>query len=108
MEIKIAVKELAQYVCRSGNLTSEYFSSQDYEEGSRLHKLLQKKYNDKSKSEVYIKKEMTYHNKSIVLHGFIDGVLNIDDEIIIEEIKSTQMDFEELEIKEDHLAQLKV
>lgn len=42
MEIKIAVKELAQYVCRSGNLTSEYFSSQDYEEGSRLHKLLQK------------------------------------------------------------------
>ncbi len=108
MEIKIAVKELAQYVCRSGNLTSEYFSSQDYEEGSRLHKLLQKKYNDKSKSEVYIKKEMTYHNKPIVLHGFIDGVLNIDDEIIIEEIKSTQMDFEELEIKEDHLAQLKV
>lgn len=108
MEIRIAIKELAQYVCRSGNLTSEYFSSRDMEEGSKLHKMLQSKYNQKSQSEVYIKKEITYHNQPIILHGFIDGVLNIDDEIIIEEIKSTQMDFDELEIKNEHLAQLKI
>ncbi len=108
MEIKIAIKELAHFICQSGNLTSEYFSSRDLEEGTRLHNLLQSKYNEDSKSEVYIKKEMTYHNKPLLLHGFIDGILNIDGEIIIEEIKSTQADFDELEIKPEYLAQLKI
>lgn len=108
MEIKIAIKELAHFICQSGNLTSEYFSSRDLEEGTKLHKLLQSKYNEESQSEVYIKKEITYHNKNLILHGFIDGVLNIDEEIIIEEIKSTQMDFEDLEIKQEYLAQLKI
>ncbi|MDE6408156.1 MAG: ATP-dependent DNA helicase [Anaeroplasmataceae bacterium] len=108
MEIKIAIKELAHFICQSGNLTSEYFSSRDLEEGTKLHKYLQMKYNEKSQSEVYIKKEITYHNRSLILHGFIDGVLDIDDEIIIEEIKSTKLDFEELEPKEEHLAQLKI
>ncbi|MDE6656576.1 MAG: PD-(D/E)XK nuclease family protein, partial [Anaeroplasmataceae bacterium] len=108
MEIKIAIKELAHFICQSGNLTSEYFSSRDLEEGTKLHKVLQSKYNEKSQSEVYIKKDITYHNRNLILHGFIDGVLDIDDEIIIEEIKSTKIDFDELEPKEEHLAQLKV
>lgn len=108
MEVKIAIKELAHFICQSGNLTSEYFSSRDLEEGTKLHKYLQTKYNDKSQSEVYIKKELTYHNRNFILHGFIDGVLNIDDEIIIEEIKSTKVDFDELEPKGEHLAQLKI
>lgn len=108
MDIRIAIKELAHFVCQSGNLTSEYFSSRDLEEGTRLHKYLQNKYNEQSQSEVYIKKEMMYHDKKIFLHGFIDGVLSIDEEIIIEEIKSTQIDFDELEAKPEHLAQLKI
>ena len=108
MVLKIAIKELAHFICQSGNLTTEYFSNKDLEEGTKLHKYLQSKYNDKSKSEVYIKKEITYQNKDILLHGFIDGVLNIEDEIIIEEIKSTQRDLEEVEPILEHLAQLKI
>ncbi len=108
MKIKIAIKELAHFICQSGDLTSEYFSTRDLEEGTKLHKYLQAKYNEKSQKEVYIKKDLTYHNKTIMLHGFMDGVLDIDHEIIIEEIKSTQMDFEELEIKKEHMAQLKI
>ncbi|MDE6661607.1 MAG: ATP-dependent DNA helicase, partial [Anaeroplasmataceae bacterium] len=108
METRIAIKELAHFICQTGDLTSEYFSSRDLEEGTKLHKYLQTKYNEKSQSEVYIKKDLTYHNRNLTLHGFIDGVLDIDDEIIIEEIKSTKIDFEELEAKEEHLAQLKI
>lgn len=108
MEIKIAIKELAHFICQSGNLTSEYFSSRDLEEGTKLHKLIQSKYNEKSKSEVYIKKDLTYQNQRLFLHGFIDGVLDIDNEIIIEEIKSTKEELEEVEPKPEHLAQLKI
>ncbi|MDE7263490.1 MAG: ATP-dependent DNA helicase [Anaeroplasmataceae bacterium] len=108
MEIKIAIKELAHFICQSGDLTSDTFSSRALEDGTKLHKIIQAKYNEKSKSEVYIKKELTYHNKNLLLHGFIDGVLNIDDEIIIEEIKSTRLELEEIEPKPEHLAQLKI
>lgn len=108
MEFKIAIKELAHFICQSGNLTSDFISSRDLEEGTRLHTYLQSKYNEKSKSEVFIKKNLTYHNKSLLIQGFIDGVLNINDEIIIEEIKSTRTDLDELEIKNEHLAQLKI
>lgn len=106
----IAVKELAYFVCQSGNLTTEFFSNSDLERGKKAHTFLQEKYNSESLSEVYIKKELSYLGQSYLLHGFIDGVLNIDGEIIIEEIKSTTKDLDEINIDyhKEHLAQLKL
>ena len=52
---KIAIKELAYFICASGNLTNEYFSNKDLMAGSRAHDYLQSKYNSESKAEVYIK-----------------------------------------------------
>lgn len=110
MDVKIAIKELAFFVCQSGNLTNEFFSNRDLDTGSKAHRYLQSKYNDKSQKEVYIKKEISYQQQSILLHGFIDGVLNIHDEIILEEIKSTIQDLEVLDDQErkEYLAQLKI
>lgn len=107
---KIAVKELAYFVCQSGSLTNEFFSNSDMQKGQRVHDYLQSKYNDESLSEVYIKKELSYLGDSYLLHGFIDGVLNIDDELIIEEIKSTTKELDEITIDyhQEHLAQLKI
>lgn len=106
----IAVKELAYFVCQSGNLTTEFFSNRDLEAGKKAHEYHQSHYNEKSRKEVYIKNEITYQNETYVLHGFIDGVLNIKDKIIIEEIKSTLLDLEEitLDYHTEHLAQLKI
>ncbi len=110
MELKIAVKELACFVCQSGNLTNEFFSNRDLELGTKVHRFLQSKYNEKSQSEVYIKKEFFYHNRKIILHGFIDGVLNENDNPIIEEIKSTSKELDEIDLNErkEYLAQLKI
>lgn len=106
----IAVKELAYFVCQSGNLTTEFFSNRDLEAGKRAHEYHQSHYNEKSKKEVYIKSEITHQNQTYILHGFIDGVLNIKDKIIIEEIKSTLLDLDEitLDYHTEHLAQLKI
>lgn len=108
--IKIAVKELAYFTCQSGNLTPEFFSNKDETIGKKMHQYLQSKYNSNSKSEYFIKRDFSYHNKDIRLHGFIDGVLNIDDEIIIEEIKSTNKELDELNYddRKEHLAQAKL
>ena len=106
----IAVKELAYFVCQSGNLTTEFFSNHDLEAGRKAHQHHQSKYNDFSKKEFYIKSEIAYKNTPYIIHGFIDGVLNINDKIIIEEIKSTIRDLEEIDINyhQEHLAQLKI
>lgn len=108
--IKIGIKDLANFVCQTGDLTTEFFSNKDLEIATKVHKLIQSKYNDESQAEVYIKKEMTFQNKTILLHGFIDGVLNIENELIIEEIKSTTLEIEEFnpENKKEYIAQLKI
>lgn len=109
-EIKIGIKELAIFACQSGNLTNEFFSNRDLENGTALHRFIQCKYNEKSAKEVYIKKQISYYQDEIILHGFIDGVLNIDDEIIIEEIKSTIKELDEIDPTErmEYIAQLKI
>ena len=106
----IAVKELAYFVCQSGDLTTEFFSNHDLEAGKKAHEHHYAKYNEASKKEVYIKSEITYLNQIYTLHGFIDGVLNIDGKIIIEEIKSTLLELDEisLDYHKEHLAQLKI
>lgn len=108
--IKIAIKELAYFTCQSGNLTPEFFSNKDESIGKKAHQYLQSKYNKNSKAEYFIKKDFEYNNKNIRLHGFIDGVLNIDDEFIIEEIKSTNKELDEINYEErkEHLAQAKL
>ena len=73
----IAIKELAYFTCQSGNLTTEFFSNHDMLKGQKAHDYLQEKYNNKSLSEVYIKKEINHLGKNYLLHGYIDGVLNI-------------------------------
>lgn len=110
MAKSIAIKELAYFVHQSGSLTNEFFSNYDMLKGQKAHDYLQGLYNSKSKSEVYIKSPITYLGEEYLLHGFMDGVLNINDEIIIEEIKSTTEDLDLIttDYHHEHLAQLKI
>ena len=107
---KIAVRELAYFICQSGSLTKEFFSNSDILRGQKAHDYLQNKYNLESKKEFYIKQDINYLSNNYQLHGFIDGLLYIDGEIIIEEIKSTTKELDEIDIDyhKEHLAQLKI
>ncbi len=108
--MNIAVKELAYFVCGSGDLTLEFFSNRDINDGVKAHQYLQSQYNSKSNSEVYIKSNVTINGEEYTLHGYIDGVLNIRNKIIIEEIKSTTSDLDliDLDYHKEHLAQAKI
>ena len=98
----IAVRELAYFMCRNGNLTIETFSNREEHDGNLAHRFLQAKYETPSKAEVYIKSEVNVLGKDYLLHGYIDGLLVEDDEIIIEEIKSTNADLDLINL-DDHL-----
>ena len=75
MSTTISVKELAYFVCQSGDLTNEFLSNKDNEIGKKIHQKHQSSYNKESAKEVYVKSDITFNNKHYTLHGFIDGVL---------------------------------
>ncbi len=110
MSNKIAVKDVAIFVYNSGDLTNEFFSNKDLEEGSKAHSYLQAKYNEESNKEVYIKLDVNFNKEDYTVHGFIDGVLNEFGKTIIEEIKSTKLELEQvtLDYHLEYLAQLKL
>ena len=107
---KIGVRDLAYFIHQSGDLTTEFFSNHDMLVGSRAHDFLQSQYSSLDKAEYYIKREISYLGKTYILDGYIDGVLNEDETIIIEEIKSTTKELDEITIEyhKEHLAQAKI
>lgn len=110
MDIKIGIKDLAIFACQSGDLTNEFFSNRDLENGTKAHRYLQSKYQEGSQKEVYIKTAITYYQQKLILHGFIDGVISDRGNIIIEEIKSTLKDLDEVSLldRPEYFAQAKI
>ena len=41
MAVKIAIKELANFVCQSGDLSLEFTSNYDLQQGKKAHQYLQ-------------------------------------------------------------------
>ncbi len=98
---KISVRNLVEFVHRSGNIDSGYAYSKNsvqetMAEGIRLHNKIQKQRikefaekNFEYKKEVSVKAEFDYKNISFEIKGRIDGLVKNEDTLIIEEIKST-------------------
>ena len=110
MKIEVGVREIAYFLYASGDLSQDFFSNTSAIEGTKCHQFLQRKYNEQSQKEFFIKNNVKINDDEIELTGRIDGVLNENSEIIIEEIKSTRLnlDFIDLNYHNEHLAQLKL
>ncbi len=118
-EHKLSVRELVEFVMRSGDIDESY-SSQNLEEilqeGIRLHQYLQKKreqecklYNAEYIKERNVKYEYKTENHSFFINGRIDGIISSENEIIVEEIKSTRKPVNKISLPAtDYMAQLKV
>lgn len=107
---KIAIRELAFFVYQSGALTNESSLNKDAQDGTHLHQLRQSEYQKDQIKEYYINKTIEYNNEKINLNGYIDGVLDKKNSLILEEIKTTSHDLfsEDFSYKEEHLAQVKL
>lgn len=108
MKRLIAVREIAYFLYSSGDLSVDFFSNSSKKDGKKAHQYLQNKYKNIDEKEYYIKKIIKYRDDEITIHGFIDGVINEDSTIILEEIKSTKLNLKLIEIDyhKEHLAQL--
>jgi DNA excision repair protein ERCC-2 len=98
--IKVSVRNLVEFVLRTGDIDNSFMSMSRAVEGTKAHQKVQNSYGSEYKKEVTLKHSVYYDDFTIQLEGRADGILTLEDEIIIDEIKSTTKDLED--IKEDY------
>lgn len=109
MDYKISVTDLAKFLYNSGDLTNEFFSNKRTLEGQIAHSFLQEQYNSTSQKEVRISKSAVIGSDNLTVSGIMDGLIRDNGQIIIEEIKSTKLQLDEITIDyhREYSAQLK-
>lgn len=106
-EIKISVRNLIEFVLRSGDIDNSFRSNIPAIEGTRAHQKVQRSYGEEYKAEYTLKHKVDYEDFTLILEGRADGIFILPDETIIDEIKSTTKDLDTIEddYKEIHWAQ---
>ena len=98
--IKISVRNLVEFILRSGNLDNRRTSAADREamqKGSRIHRKIQKQMKPSYKAEVPLKWEEEYPDFIIEIEGRADGIIDDEEECVIDEIKGVYRDLYFLE-----------
>lgn len=93
---KIGVREIVEFVLQSGDLNSSLNSYNSAKNGSRIHRKIQKKYSSDYQSEYFLKYETKINNKDYLLNGRADGFLFDNNQVLIEEIKTSDLEFNEI------------
>lgn len=108
-EVKISIRTLVEFIMRHGSIDNRYVGSVRAVEGTRAHQKIQKSYKENYMAEVPLKYEFEYEDIKIRVEGRADGILIEEDNVVIDEIKTTVRDL--LTIDEDfnplHWAQAK-
>lgn len=108
-KIKVSVRNLIEFVLRSGDIDNSFMSMSRAVDGTKAHQKVQKSYGLEYKPEVTLKHSINYDIFTIELQGRADGIINLSDQIIIDEIKSTTKDLDDIseDFNELHWAQAK-
>ncbi len=95
--IRVSVRNLVEFVLRSGDIDNSFMSMGRALEGTYAHQKVQRSYGSEYRPEVYLKFTEIYEKYTILLEGRADGILTLGEDIIIDEIKSTTKDLELIE-----------
>ncbi|WP_425514351.1 ATP-dependent DNA helicase [Clostridium mobile] len=108
-EFKISVRNLVEFIMRSGDIDSTFIGNSRALEGTRVHQKIQKNKGENYRAEVSLKYIFAYKDAIISVEGRADGIIEEDGEVIIDEIKSTTRDLESIEENYNplHMAQVK-
>ncbi|WP_132995961.1 ATP-dependent DNA helicase [Sporanaerobacter acetigenes] len=88
-EIKVSVRNLVEFVLRSGDLDTSFMGSSRAVEGTRAHTKIQNSYGDEYNKEVTLKQSFQYEDFNITVEGRADGIFKENEKTVIDEIKTT-------------------
>ena len=105
----VSVRDMVETVLICGDIDSRYTKKGSMQEGSEIHRMLQKYYSENDRAEVTVRATIEKEFYSLIVQGRIDGVLSYAEDPIIEEIKSTVAHTDSIQAANTlHLAQAKV
>lgn len=100
-KVRISVRNLVEFILRSGDLDNSRGSSGDKEamlKGGRLHRKIQRSMKGNYQAEVSLKRESEYEDVIIQVEGRADGIFTEDGEFWIDEIKGTYGNLQAMEV----------
>jgi len=92
--IKLSVRELVEFVYKSGDINIRAMSADRALEGINAHKILQSQMEENYHKEFYLKNQFALNNILFIVEGRADGVIIDNGEVTIDEIKSTYTNLE--------------
>ena len=108
-EVKISVRELVEFILRSGDIDNRRGGWADKEslaKGTRIHKKIQRQMGAAYQAEVPLNCRFCYEDLDLLVEGRADGIEEKEDHVMIDEIKGVHR---ELRFVEEpvpvHLAQ---
>lgn len=109
--IRISVRNLVEFILRSGDLDTRKGAFADREamaKGSRIHRKIQRQMGASYQAEVSMAHKTEFDEFAILVEGRADGVMQTEENVVIDEIKGVHRDLRFLEEPmEVHLAQAK-
>lgn len=109
-KLKISVRNLVEFILRSGNLDNRRTTAADknaMQEGSKIHRKIQKRMGSEYIAEVPLKMQFDYEKIIIEVEGRADGIIQ-GDVVTIDEIKGVYRPIESIKKPvEEHKAQAK-
>ena len=96
MKIRTSVRNLIEFVMRSGDIDNRFRDNTRMIEGIRAHQKIQAKYDKTYKKEYKLKNTTTYKDVVFEVEGRADGLGKKDGLYLIDEIKSTSRNLDEL------------
>ncbi|MGO1712350.1 MAG: hypothetical protein ACTH0B_02425 [Senegalia sp. (in: firmicutes)] len=74
MNIKISVRELVEFILRSGDIDSTYRGKNRMSDGTKIHSKIQKSMDENYSSEVTLKTEIEFSDLKLRVAGRADGI----------------------------------
>ncbi|WP_296112190.1 ATP-dependent DNA helicase [uncultured Anaerococcus sp.] len=96
MKIRTSVRNLIEFVMRSGDIDTRFRDNTRMLEGIRAHQKIQEKYDKTYKKEYKLKNTTTYKDVVFEVEGRADGLGKKDGLYLIDEIKSTSRPLSDL------------
>lgn len=93
-QIRISVRNMIEFLLRSGDIHIAMSSTRQLQQGTKIHRKLQAETGEDYQAEVRLSLETEFEEFSILVEGIADGILQDGEKIIIDEIKSTSVPLE--------------
>lgn len=94
--VTISVRELVEFIMRSGSIDNRYGGLDRALEGARIHRRLQKAGGENYQAEVSLSLESPFKGYTLLVEGRADGIIRDENGITIDEIKTTGVPLESI------------